>query len=139
MSQEGLKVKQKSPRILLELLVYGTEDNRPKIQSMLDEIQVQLNKARKNRNKVRLLWYIDKGEKSIDEKKEWLIENANCKYFVFTPEDNKVSKTYIRDLLQKIRLFENAFNSLKSSDIQLQKRFVTIKNDDEIPEAQIVE
>ena len=114
-----VEAKMKVPRILCELFVYGTEEERPKLKKILDELQTQMNKARRNKHKIRVCFYIDKGELSVEEKLEWFNKEGKCKYFQAINADTKIYKDYIKEVLNKIRIFENAFKSLKSSEIKV--------------------
>ena len=114
------------PRILLEFLVYGTNDKETKQSSKViaicDEIQKQISKARANRHKTRILWYSDSGEKTDSEKELWLIDKAKCKYYVIINYNNIVSKTLVKDTLSKIKSFERVVSSMKASNVCIAKR-----------------
>ena len=112
-TKDGLGVETKIPKILIELLVFGVESDREKIKKMLEELDKQINASRKAKYRSRVLWYIDKGEKSVDEKKQWLIENSNCKYYLFTPENYNVSPNYIKSLIDTIKSYEESIKNLK--------------------------
>lgn len=109
-------VSEKAPRILLEILTYGTEENKSAMGRMNDELQKQMDN-RKAKNRVRILYYVDKGELSIEEKKAWLIDKAVCKYYVFAPEDYKVSEDYVKSLLDKIKKVEDAIQKMKNAGL----------------------
>jgi hypothetical protein len=117
--QDGVEVSQKIPRIMLEVLIYGVEKDKTRIKTLLDDIEIQINKSRKAKRRVRVLWYIDKGELSIDEKKKWLIENSNCAYFVFVPETYQVSSKYISSMVDNIQQLEKSIQGMKQKGIQL--------------------
>ena len=117
--QDQVKITSKVPRILCELFVYGTEEQKPKITENLEELQKQFNKARRNKNKIRVCFYIDKGEKTVSEKLEWFKENGKCKYFIALEGIQPIKKGFVTEITGKIRTFENAFNSLKSSNIMM--------------------
>ena len=130
-----VEAKMKVPRILCELFVYGTEDERPKLKKILDELQTQMNKARRNKHKIRVFFYIDKGELSVDEKLEWFSKEGKCKYFQVINADTKINKDYIKEVLNKIRIFENSLKSMKSSGIKI---FGKKEEKEEIEEAKLV-
>ena len=120
------------PRVLLEFLVYGTYDKdtkqSKKVMRICKELQQQITNARGNRHKTRILWYADAGEKSDSEKKEWLINKAKCKYYIILASDfdkaiNVSLKNYVKNALTKIKLFENAFKSLKSDHICIAQKY----------------
>lgn len=114
---QPVKVTTKVPRILVELFVYGVEKDKNIIKERLDELQKQMGKARKNLHKVRILWYVDKGEMSVQEKIEWFKENGKCKYFMAIDGTSEIPKEFIKNILKKIRTFETSFKSLRSSEI----------------------
>ena len=131
-----VEAKMKVPRILCELFVHGTEEERPKLKSILDELQNQMNKARRNKHKIRVCFYIDKGELSVQEKLEWFAKEGKCKYFQVINAETKIGKDYIKEVLNKIRIFENAFKSMKASDIKIFGR----KDEEEaIEEAKVID
>lgn len=131
-----IEQSQKVPRILFEIFVYGIEKNKGKVKNTLEELQRQIDKARKNKNKIRVLWYMDNGEKSDNQKKEWFLENGNCKYYKILDGTNEISKTYISDCLKKIRTFESSLMSLKKSDIKI---FGKTENKTQIEEATLID
>lgn len=134
--QGQVEPKMKVPRILCEIFVYGTENEKPKIKKILEELQTQMNKARRNRHKLRVCFYIDKGELSVEEKLEWFSKEGKCKYFKVLNADSKIDKDFVRNVLDKIRIFENSLNSLKKSEIKI---FGLKQKEDEIEEAKIVD
>ena len=115
--KDQVQVTSKVPRILCELFVYGTEEQKPIIKENLDELQKQFNKARRNKNKIRVCFYIDKGEKTVAEKLEWFKENGKCKYVIALEGIKPIKKGFVSEVMGKIRTFENSFNSLKASNI----------------------
>ena len=134
--KQQVEPKMKVPRILCELFVYGTESEKNKIKSILEELQNQMNKARRNKHKIRVCYYMDKEELSSNEKLEWFKKEGKCKYFKVINSESKIHKDFIRDILNKIRNFENSLDSLKQSDIKI---FGTKQKEDNIQEAKIVE
>jgi len=119
---DGSVLKTKTRKILLEILVYGERKDKDKIKKLLDNLQQQLT-DRKAKNRARVLWYIDEGEKTKEEKLQWFNENMNCKYFVYAHEENKfhVDKKFVNETLLKIKKFEDSYLKLKDSKIQFNK------------------
>lgn len=113
-------VSEKAPKILLEILTYGLEENKAAMKRMNEELQKQMD-TRKAKNRVRILYYIDKGELSVDEKKAWLIDKAVCKYYVFAPDDYKVSEDYVKSLLDKIKKAEDSIQAMKGLGITIKR------------------
>lgn len=124
-TKEGLEVVQKIPKILLEILVYAVEEDTKKMNNMLAELQHQLNSSRKAKNRVRVFWTIDKGETTIEQKKQWLIERSNCVYYVFAPENFVISSNYIKSLLDNIKKFEESVKSFKKYGVKIFKPTTT--------------
>lgn len=133
---EAPNVTSKVPRILCELFVYGIEADKPKIKDTLEELQRQMDKARRNKHKVRVCYYLDKGEKNLQEKLEWFKENGKCKYFIEIDGTKKISKDFVKDTLVKIRVFENSLKSIKSANIKI---FGRSEPPSPISEAEVVE
>lgn len=119
---EQIKVTEKTPRVLLEFLVYGVEEDKPKIKPMLDDIQNQLFNHKKGKL-ARILWYIDSGEKTVDEKKEWLLENNKSKYHILI-NDFSVPKDYVKSVFLKIKKLEDAISNAKSIGLTVSKKEV---------------
>lgn len=120
--QDGVEVSQKIPRILVEILIYGVEKDKTRIKTLLDDLEIQINKSRKAKRRVRVLWYIDKGELSIDEKKKWLIDNSNCAYYVFAPETYEIPSKYIISIVENIQDFENSVKGLRQKGIEFARK-----------------
>jgi hypothetical protein len=119
----------KAPKILCEVLVHGIESDKPKIKRMLDKLQRLIDKSKTNNSKVRALWYIDSGEKTIEEKKQWLIENSNCIFYVFTPEDYKIADNYLSNIMLGVNMFDNSLKLMRNEGVVMKKH---IKKQDEI-------
>jgi uncharacterized protein YutE (UPF0331/DUF86 family) len=93
--------------------VYGVEKDKERIKKMMAELEKQINSSRKAKYRTRVLWYLDNGEKTIEEKKQWLIENSNCKYYLFTPDNYDISSNYIKSLIDTIKSYEDSIQTLK--------------------------
>lgn len=111
--QSGIKTV--APRTLLEILVHGVEEEKPEIKKLFDNLESQMGKLRKGKY-VRILWYIDKGELSKEEKEKWLIENSNCKYYVFL-NARTVKPDYVKDLMSAIKKLEDSIKNFKGCSI----------------------
>jgi hypothetical protein len=122
-----MNVSEKNvPTVLLEIGVFGLEENKEKIGKCIDKIQKQLDKLdEKEKNSVRIIYYLDKGEKTDKEKIDWINENTKALFSVLvnkTSKDKyKVPRMYVTTILGKIRMFKNALENLKSSGIKKQK------------------
>jgi len=115
---------QGAPKILIEILVFGLEKDKELIHESMINIQRQITKFKQD-NRVRILFYLDKGEKSDEEKKKWLIDNSSCKYYVFLNEDNEnyyVSKEYVKDLTLTVKRLESSVDKMKEMGIILKPR-----------------
>lgn len=132
-NKDGLSINQKVPKILVEILVYGIYKHKERIQIMLNEIQKQIDNSRKAKNRVRALWYIDKGEKNDEEKKQWLINTSNCKYYLFTPTNYDINSKYITSIVDTVKSLEDAIILIKKKEIMLKKQ-IEVKVDSETNE-----
>ncbi len=117
---------QQVSKVLVELLVYGVESDKEKISNFMQELQQQIVRSKQSR-RVRVLFYIDKGEKSDDEKKQWLIENSVCKYYIIiNPREEAfkgflVPKDYVRNCMKNIKMFEESFDKMKQIGVTIKK------------------
>jgi hypothetical protein len=120
------EVKQIATKILLEIFVFGTEDKKSSVNRLNEELQKQLGKQRKNKNRARILWYIETKDKSVEEIKEWFNENSSCKYFIYATDgqDYNIPSDFISSTLSKIKKLEDTIKSFKASEIELSKPFI---------------
>jgi hypothetical protein len=124
---EGIETSvQQVAKVLLEILILGEESNKQKIHQFMQDIQEQIKNAKQSR-RVRLLFYIDKGEKTDEEKIEWLINNSECKYYLIAnPKDEQfkgyiLPKDYIKNCMKNIKLFEESFSKMKQLGITIKR------------------
>ena len=134
--QEGIAVTQKPPRVLIEILVFGHDKDKPKVHELNKELQDQLSKHRKTKNRVRVFWRINNDE-SHEEMKQWLIDNSECKYYVFATDGKNynVSSNYVLQLTETIQKLEKSIESMKSLKLMISKKKPKIAK---IEEAEIV-
>ena len=123
LNNQGTLVKTSVPRILFEILLYGDDTNKDINDKVHKQLEEQFNKQRRNKHKVRALWYIDKGEKSEDEKIEWLLKNSFCKYYLIINlnDIHLITKDFVKIHLDNIRTLENAVAGIKSANIKVSK------------------
>ena len=113
-------------KILLEILVYGEEKDKEKLNQFMQDIQEQITKAKQSR-RTRILFYIDKGEKQDQEKIDWLIENSVCKYYLLVnPKDEQfkrfiVPKDYIKNCMKNIKTFEESYEKMKTLGVTIKR------------------
>lgn len=116
------------PRVLLEVLVYGVTSDKDKLNQFMEDIQEQIKLAKQNR-RVRLLFYIDKGELNDEAKENWLINNSVCKYYtIINPRNAEsefkgfvVPKDYIKKCMKNIKTFEESYQTMKSLGVKIKK------------------
>jgi len=113
-------------KVLMEILIYGEETDKDKINQFMENIQEQIKQSKQSR-RVRLLFYIDKGEKQTQEKIDWLIENSVCKYYlVINLKDEQfkgyiVPKDYIKNCMKNIKTFEESYEKMKTIGVTIKK------------------
>lgn len=122
---EGINITEKVPRVLLEVLVYGTAGKENKktqmhMQRFLDCLQKQINESKKA-HMIRGLWVADKGEAVSDDKIKWLIENCNCKYYILIDDNYVIPQTFIKDALKKIKALEASIKDARDFGIVVKK------------------
>ena len=113
-------------KVLMEILIYGEETDKDKINQFMENIQEQIKQSKQSR-RVRLLFYIDKGEKQNQEKVNWLIENSVCKYYlIINLKDEQfkgytVPKDYIKNCMKNIKTFEESYEKMKTIGVTIKK------------------
>jgi len=114
---EGLDVKTTVPFADLEILVYGEEENKAKIDAMIKDIYNQINTCKDGRC-ARIMYYLDKGEKTSEEKRQWMLENMKCRFYVFADNVNfKVEPDFIKKSISAIVRYHKAWLHLKDKGI----------------------
>jgi hypothetical protein len=116
------------PRVLLEILIYGTIEDKDKLNQFMEDFQEQIKFAKQNR-RVRLLFYIDKGELSSQAKEEWLINNSVCKYYLMVNPKNPesdfkgyvVPKDFVKNCMKNIKTFEESYSKMKTLGVKIKK------------------
>lgn len=106
------------PFIKLEILVYGKEDQKDAMKPMMKDLQEQLDKRP---GEARILYYLDKGELTNEEKKEKLISLSKCRYYIFVPETHRVKSTFVVSALDKIDMFEKRMKGMKKAGICIKR------------------
>jgi hypothetical protein len=120
-----------APRVLLEILVYGTFEEGTDAKDSdaykkAIELQDQIDRLRgKDKFRVRILWKTLEGEMTPEkeiEMQEWLIENSSCKYYLFAASFWGIEAFYIKDRLKMIQKFEKELAIFKESKIELKRK-----------------
>lgn len=107
---------------LCEILVYGYEENRESMKMMLNKLQHQINKSKTNKNKVRILWYMGEENQTKEEKREWLINESNCVFYVFAPDDYKIPDNYIANLMIGVNMFDRSLGLMRKEGVTMKKK-----------------
>ena len=119
---------QNVSKVLLEVLVYGTHEDKDKLNQFMEDIQEQIKMSKQDR-RVRILFYIDKGEKSNEEKEKWLIDNSVCKYYiVINPRGENsafkgfvVPKDYMKISMKNIKTFVESYSKMKELGVKIKR------------------
>ncbi len=95
----------------LAFLIFGIEDiqdpEKPNpikclwLKEALGKLQTQLNSMPKDETEV--VFYFDKGEKTIDEKKEWLVGQTEAKKYVFLDSETEITDNFMLLRLNAIK------------------------------------
>ena len=78
---------------------------------------------------MRVFWSMN-DKKSLEETKQWLIDNANCKYYVFANKDNdySISSDFVSASLLKIKKLEDSIKSMNDAEIKLLPKKVVLED-----------
>lgn len=132
----GIEVKQKPHRVLVEILVFGHDKDKTKVHNLNKELQEQLSKHRKTKNRVRVFWRVNNDE-SIEEMKQWLIDNSECKYYVFATDGKNytIPNNFVVSVVDKIKKLEDSILAIRNAGIVVSKKKPEIAK---IEEAEVV-
>ena len=121
--EAGIEVKQKPHRVLVEILVFGHDKDKPKVHELNKELQEQLSKHRKTKNRVRVFWRINNDE-SHEEMKQWLIDNSECKYYVFATDGKNyiVPSNFVVSVVDKIKKLEDSITAMRNAQIEVSRK-----------------
>ena len=119
-SEQPNVVETSVPKVLIEFLFCGLEKDKEKINKKMEQLQ-EIMAASKKADLLRALYYIDKGEKTDDEKKEWLIENAKCRYYCIVEPTQIIDKDFVKNKLNHIKRFQTAFDNLRAGGLNIKK------------------
>ena len=117
---DEVSMSAKVPKVMLEILFYGDEERKNKNKEILDNLQKQLDK-KSNLNKARIFWCTDK-DKTEEEKKQFLIDNCECLYYVIINDTTKIDGNFVRKNLSKIENLSKAIGEIKSMNIIPKKK-----------------
>lgn len=132
-ANQGINTSMQSvPRVLLEIFVYGKESQKPEIKRCLDILENQIRSSKSN-DYVRLFYYVDQTEcKTVEEIKQWFLENCMCKYYIFANTDFTVKSDFVKDCITAIRKLEKSVATMKNMGIIVapKKPEVEVKTED---------
>ena len=120
MQQQPQVTEQTVPKVLIEFLVYVKKENEEATKKKLAILQNLMSESKKAKV-LRILWTFDDGTKIEAEQKQWLIDNAVCRYYVLIEESDVFDKNFVKSKLNVIKKFESAVDGLKNNNIKLSK------------------
>lgn len=77
----------------LSILLHGIESDRALLDVIKDKLQIQLNLL--NRDDLEALFYIDNGETTVEEKKQWLLEQCTGRRYVFVDSSTDIQDNFL--------------------------------------------
>jgi hypothetical protein len=125
--QEGGFVSQKIPKVSIEILIGGVQEDKDKIGAFLDELNKQINEFKEAKKRVRVLYHLRPETMSKAEQDRWLRDKANSVYMIFAPEDRKVSAIYIKTLVKNIKNFEESLKWIQVRKVEFKSTYEKTK------------
>ncbi len=124
-ANQGIDITTQVPRIWLEILVIGYDDEnmRSTVSEFMNRIQRQILKF-KVEDKVRVFFRLFSRDKDVELEKQWLVDNAKCKYYVFAnkdPEDFYLDKEFVKNMTMPLKRLESAMELIKQHGIAISK------------------
>lgn len=106
-----------SKKFLLDIFIHNTEDNKEKVDLLLSKIQKQIDPYK---NAVSAMFYMDKGEKTPEEKEQWFLENGNSKFYIVV-DTLTVKPDFIKQAVVRLKNYHAALDGMKNYGIKLFK------------------
>ena len=125
--QEGAFVSQKIPKVSIEILSGGLQEDKDKIGAFLDELNKQINEFKEAKKRIRVLYHLRPETMSKEQQDEWLRDKANSVYMIFAPEDRKVSAVYIRTIVKNIKNFEESIKWIQERKVEFKRTYEKLK------------
>ena len=87
----------------IAFLLYGVTTDNAKLSPKMISLQTQLDKLNKD-NQAEVVYFVDNGEASIEEKKEWLLTQTKATKYAFIDVDTEIDDYYILKRLNAVKL-----------------------------------
>jgi hypothetical protein len=119
MNEQTTEYRMKLPNpnetamVLVEILIYATNDEKLLLDAICENLQKQLDKLGKEGSLARVLWYSDAGEKSLYEKKEWLKTESNSMFYVFLDKYEPIEENYIKKRITAAKKMRKSIGECK--------------------------
>ena len=109
-----LQPKVEVPFVTLEILCYSSfkTGSKQRIMDCLKILQSRIDSLGSKSVSVRILYYIDDNELSVEEKKKWLLDNTKSYYHCFFDIDNEDAS--LLDLKAKAAAVKKLITIVKS-------------------------
>jgi hypothetical protein len=117
----GAIVSQKIPKVQIEILIGGKQEEKDKVGAFLDELNVQINSYKEAKKRIRVLYHLRPDTMSEDEQNEWLKDKAHSIYMIFAPKDRSISSVYIKTIVNNIKKFEEGLTWMKERGVLIKK------------------
>jgi hypothetical protein len=104
--------------VLVEVLIYADIEEKPLLDAICENLQKQVDKLGKQSHLVRVLWYCNKGEKSLYEQKEWLKTESNSMFYVFLDKQKPIDDKYLKSLISISKKMRKCINDCKNLGIK---------------------
>jgi hypothetical protein len=114
----GVNVTTSIPFADLEIFVIGTENDKAKIDILKKDLVNQINMCKEGYG-ARIMYYMDNGEKTFEEKKAWMLENMKCRFYVFANTETvfKVEPDFVKKSMSAIIRYHKAWIHLHNKGI----------------------
>jgi len=124
--QEGGFVSQKIPKVQIEILVGGKQEDKEKVGAFLDELNKQINAYKEAKKRIRVLYHLRPDTMTEEEQNDWLRDKANSVYMIFAPKDRSISIVYIKSMVNNIKKFEEGLKWVQEK-AEFKSRYVAKK------------
>lgn len=125
----GAIVTQKIPKVQIEILLGGKQEEKDKVGAFLDELNEQINSYKEAKKRIRVLYHLRPDTMTEDEQNEWLKDKAHSVYMIFAPKDRSVSSVYIKTIVDNIKKFEQGLTWMKERGVLIKRTPQNLKQE----------
>jgi glycosyltransferase involved in cell wall biosynthesis len=99
----GRTTEKDALKYRLSILIPSLEARKEMRERLIKSIETQCSLLEDKESSIEIIVEIDSGEKTVGEKRNFLLEKAKGDYVVFIDDDDEVADSYVTDILDALK------------------------------------